>query len=330
MKAQERQLSLVAYLHHHRFGRTLDEILEAIPAYGSGDAARKKLQRDRALLKEIGLPLQVVEQAGDGEDGNLRYAYVLDRREAFARSLRLSDAERELLLRLCEHLLSAPSFTHSEWIVSARDKVLAAGLVEHAAPLESAGIPMGTTSPVGSREGEQILERVLEALESAHCLTFTYQGLQHEAPTWRKVHPRQLCAWRGKWLLKAWCELRGGPRSFVLQRMVDVAVSTDPVRSDLPSEASNARRGWELGLGEGPMAKVELDSDVARLAQRQVADLSEAVIQHTLPDGRLLLSFSVGHPAYFYSWLLSWGRQARLVESPQIQAGLIPWMEGRA
>lgn len=327
MKAQERQLSLVAYLHHHRFGRTLDEIVADIPAYGSGDAARKKLQRDRALLREIGLPLHVVEQPGLEEDGNLRYAYVLDRREAFAHGLRLNSTERELLLLLCERLMARPTFAFGEWIASAREKLLAAGLPEG----ERGGLPVPPAgdglSSLASQEEERALDVVLQALEQGRCLTFTYQALAQEAEEERTVHGRQLCAFKGRWMLKGWCTLRGGPRAFLLQRMRQVRLSEIVVDDLLPVEEPGRNPGWEFGLGEGPLAVLHVHPDAAPLVRRQ--------LRHGLEEGAamagadLVLELPVAQPALFFSWLLSWGRQVRLSGPPELQKGLEAWMEGR-
>jgi hypothetical protein len=66
MKAQERQLSLVACLLNHRYGRTLDQLIRDIPDYGDGEAARKKFQRDRRLLEELGVLIRM--DVLEGED----------------------------------------------------------------------------------------------------------------------------------------------------------------------------------------------------------------------------------------------------------------------
>lgn len=327
MKAQERQLSLVAYLHHHRFGRTLDEILVDIPAYGSGDAARKKLQRDRALLREIGLPLHVVEQPGQEEDGNLRYAYVLDRREAFARGLRLDSREREHLLLLCERLMARPTFAFGEWIASAREKLLAAGLPEGERgllPTPPAGEGLPT---LAFPEEEAALDVVLQALERGRCLTFTYRALLQEAEEERTVHGRQLCAFKGRWMLKGWCTLRGGPRAFLLQRMRQVRVSEIAVDNALPVEEPGRNPGWEFGLGEGPLAVLHIHPDVAPLVCRQLRQ--GPCVGEEIEGTDLRLEVPVGQPALFFSWLLSWGRQVRLTGPSELQLGLAAWMEGR-
>lgn len=326
MKAQERQLSLVAYLHHHRFGRTLDEILADIPAYGTGDAARKKLQRDKSLLGEIGLHLHVVEQPGQSEDGNLRYAYVLDRRQTFARGLRLAPREREHLLLLCERLMARSSFAFGEWIRSAREKLLAAGLQDSSAVRQHA--PVDSVATLASPAEEEALDVVLRALESGHCLAFTYQALQQDLAEERVVHGRQLCAWKGRWMLKGWCELRGGPRSFLLQRMRQVRVSPIEINPALPFEEADRSPGWEFGLGEGPVAELEFNTDAAPLVRRQLRLSVDAQAQED-PGARMRLSLPVGQPALFFSWLLSWGRQARLLGPPELQIGLKAWLEGQ-
>ena len=326
MKPQERQLSLVAYLHHHRFGRTLDEILADIPAYGAGEAGRKKLQRDRALLKELGLPLRCVEQVGLSEDGNLRYLYLLDRREVFARPLSLTAAERGGLLALCDALIDRPGFAFSEWVRSTRDKLLAAGARTGAAVSALGDLPW---RPLASPGEEQNLDLVLQALELGRCLRFQYQGLHHQAPEWRMAHPQRLVAWRGSWLLRAWCELRREPRSFLLRRMEGLALSDQAIRADLPA-GGGGLAAWELGLGEGPEARVSLDAGVAPLARRTLMALPFALRLEARQDGGLLALLPVEDPAAFFRWLLGWGRQARLLGPPPLQRQLADWLGAAA
>ena len=325
MKPHERQLSLVAYLHHHRFGRTLEEILADIPAYGAGEAGRKKFQRDRALLAELGLPLRCQEQAGLGDDGNLRYAYLLDRRAVFARPLRLSPAECAGLLALCDTLIDRPGFAFSTWVRSARDKLLAA---EARGARDGGPDAPAPRQPLAAPGEEGNLDLVLRALEAGRCLRFHYQGLHHVAPEWREVHPQRLVAWRGAWLLRGWCELRRSSRTFLLRRMQGLELSGRPARADLPVDEGGGPQAWELGLGEGPEAQVALDAAVAPLARRALGALPLVRRLEERPGGGLLAALPVEDPPAFFAWLLGWGRQAALLGPPELQELLDNWLAG--
>jgi len=325
MKAQERQLSLAAYLHAHRFGRTLEEIQADIPDYGSGEAGRKKFQRDRAMLRELGLPLRCVEQEGLAEDGNLRYVYLLDRREVFSRGLKLDADTQRGLLALCDTLMDRPGFPYRDWIRSAREKLLAArGGQPVEAALERRLPPVPALGESGDLEA---LEPVLGALERGVCLRFQYQGLHRDRPEPRVVHPWRLLAWRGSWLLRAFCELRGEPRHFLLRRLRGVEVLDQPARPAEEERNGSGLAGWEAGLGEGPDAEVEFEAAVAGLVEGSLAGVAPPCRCRRLDDGRLQAFLPVEERTAFFHWLLGWGRQARLRGPRELQDQLRAWLE---
>ena len=125
MKAQERQLSMVACLLNHRYGRTLDQLIRDIPDYGEGDAARKKFQRDRKLLEEMGVLIRMEVLEGEDATGNLQYVYRLDRRELFARPLDLSEEEVRALAWLAQQLEAETNWPFREMARSALEKLKA-------------------------------------------------------------------------------------------------------------------------------------------------------------------------------------------------------------
>lgn len=325
MKPQERQLTLAAYLHAHHFGRTLEEIQADIPDYGSGEAGRKKFQRDRGLLRDLGLPLRCVEQEGLSEDGNLRYVYLLDRREVFARGLRLSPGEQRGLLALCDTLMDRPGFPFRDWVRSAREKLLSA---RSGTPVEEAVARRLPPLPaLGEKDDLGALEPVLTALERGVCLRFEYQGLHRDRSEPRVVHPWRLLAWRGTWLLRAHCELRREPRSFLLRRMRHLEVleqSAHPAPADTEATGLAA---WEVGLGEGPDAVVDFEGAVAGLVERGLASVTPPCRLESREDGSLRVTLPVEDAASFYRWLLGWGRQARLRGPAALQAQLADWLE---
>ncbi|MFA7331828.1 MAG: WYL domain-containing protein [Candidatus Delongbacteria bacterium] len=325
MKPQERQLTLTAYLHAHHFGRTLEEIQADIPDYGRGESGRKKFQRDRAVLRELGLPLRCVEQEGLTDDGNLRYVYLLDRREVFARGLRLSPAEQRGLLAVCDTLMDRPEFPFGDWVRSARDKLLSA---RSGAPVEEAVSRRLPPLPaLGEKDDLSALEPVLSALERGVCLRFEYQGLHHDRPEPRTVHPWRLLAWRGTWLLRAHCELRGEPRSFLLRRMRRLELTAVPARPAPAEIESTGLAAWEVGLGEGPDAVVDFEPAVAELVERGLLSVTPPCRLERLVDGRLRATLPVEDPAAFFRWLLGWGRQAWLRGPAALQEKLADWLD---
>lgn len=303
MKPEERQLALVAYLQQHRFGRTLPEIERDLPDYGTGEAARKKLQRDRRLLEGLGLPIRVVAQEGDTEDGNLCYSYVLDRREVFARPLRLSGAQRGALERLGRRLHEDAGFPHRAWAATAWEKLAAADAA--AGPLAE----MARDLPDEERSIDERMPVIQEAIAARTKLRIGYPGLKGVEA--RTVRPLGLLLRRGFWFLAAWCEARAGIRQFRVRR-IDGLVTLDE-RFDPPADFDLAalarRRGWEAGLAEeGRPATVRFDAALAPLARRALDGLAEFVDD----GGALLARVRVAEEEPFFAWLLGWGPRVRL------------------
>jgi predicted DNA-binding transcriptional regulator YafY len=302
MKPVERQLALVAYLEQHRFGRTLAEIEADLPDYGRGEAARKKLQRDRRLLAEIGLPIRVQPREGESEDGNLSYCYILDRREVFARPLRLNGAQRRALFRLGEHLRADEDFPHRAWAAAAWEKLAAA---------EAAGGSLAGDTPLPDRrsEADERLPLLLEAVAGRRKLRIAYPGLAGEEH--RVIHPLGLLLRRGFWFLAAWCETRGGLRQFRVRRIggLDVldAGFEPPPDFDLGTLAT--RRSWEAGLGDaGRPATLSVDPALEPLLRRALDGFAD---WRQTADG-LEARVRVADEDAFLSWLLNWGPRLRL------------------
>jgi predicted DNA-binding transcriptional regulator YafY len=265
-----------------------------------------------------------MEQEGLSEDGNLRYVYLLDRREVFARGLRLSPGEQRGLVALCDTLMEWPDFPFREWIDSARQKLLAA---RSGQPVEEALVRRLPPLPrLGDREELAVLEPVLTALERGTCLRFEYQGLHHDRADTRTVHPWRLLAWRGNWLLRAFCDLRKEPRSFLLRRMQDLELTDRPARPAPPHEEASGVAAWELGLGEGRDATVEFEAAVAGLVERGLASVTPPCRLERRTDGRLHVVLPVEEAGAFFRWLLAWGRQARLLRPPALQEELARWL----
>jgi predicted DNA-binding transcriptional regulator YafY len=327
MKPIERQLGLVAYLSHYRLGRTLEEICQDLPDYGSGDAARKKLQRDRALLEAEGLPIRVVTQEGESDDGNLRYLYQLDRRRVFSQPLRLEERERRMLFELCDTLAAERSFEFGPLAASARQKLLAELPIEGSAPEPVAAMP--------APQDLGLLGQLLLALRQGKCLRVYYESISSGQAVWRVLHPLRLELVDGGWMLGAWCELRGALRNFRPYRMREIEILEQPVNEAFRMQAGPLpvggleTRAWACGLGvpgsQGLAARVVFDAELAGLVRRRYAGLGRL---STCPAGELALEAIVLEPGRFTRWLLSWGRRARLVGGEELAADVQRRLKG--
>lgn len=329
MKPEERQLNLVAYLIHYRFGRTLEEICRDLPVFGTGAAARKKLQRDRGQLAALGLHIRVVAREGEAEDGNLRYLYQLDRRQVFAKPLRLGSGERQLLAGLCTALAREPDFRFRELAASARQKLLAD--LDEAIPHHDDG-----DAPPEAQEtpADPWLPELLSAMKDGLKIDVRYRSIGSEAARWRTLHPFRLTLAGGAWMLIAWCELRQALRWFRPGRIEELKALDqhvdDTLAAGLLADEKNLEvtgRAWRAGLGTGAgqVARISFDPELAAIAGRELEDLAVCTRE---ADGGLLATCRVQDMSQFGRWLLAWGRRAKLAGPPELKQDLANWLQG--
>ncbi len=305
VKAQERQLSLVACLLNYRYGRTLEQIQQDIPAYGTGEAARKKFQRDRRLLDELGVPIHMEVMEGEDPSGNLHYVYRIKPGEIFARRLEFNDEELRALTWLGEQLQSLGSFPFREILADTLDKLKSAAAGGSLSEVVHI-LPQGR-----SEREEEILQQLGACVigkESCRILYRRPDGQNQE----RVIHPYGLKFLYGHWYCLAWCELREAPREFRVSRIqkLELTGQTYQDRPQVDLEGWFADDSWDLGLGEGPTVSVHFDAGVAQLARRRLGRKAE--FEELGRDLRARVR--VGRPQAFLEWLLGWGARARLEE----------------
>ncbi|MCA9784235.1 MAG: WYL domain-containing protein [Candidatus Cloacimonetes bacterium] len=310
MKAQERQLSMVACLLNHRYGRTLDQLIRDIPDYGEGDAARKKFQRDRKLLEEMGVLIRMEVLEGEDATGNLQYVYRLDRRELFARPLDLSEEEVRALAWLAQQLEAETNWPFREMARSALEKLKAerepgARLSERVRILAYSAL----------REDRDLLEALGKAVVDGVSCEVRYRSANGEERT-RTIHPYRLKFNHGHWYCLAWCEWRQAAREFRVSRMSEFRPGSTPFerRAEVDLEGWSRDDSWELGLGEGQTVEVVFEKGLSRLVRRR---LGRQAVFHE--EDSLRVQLDVARPGAFLEWLLSWGARARLVGPPSMR-----------
>ena len=89
---------------------------------------------------------------------------------------------------------------------------------------------------------DQVMEVVREALVTGARLRIRYAGRARGAVTERVVEPRAIERFRGRDLLRAWCELRRAERCFRLDRIVAAHLLTEASAVDSPPSTPSPDR----------------------------------------------------------------------------------------
>lgn len=263
----ERLLDLIALLVNARRPVPFEEIRRAFPddygdpdrdddsdGHGDGEsareqrlaAARRKFERDKKDLLELGIPLEYVTPSEDDEDeGREGGGYVVDRRRAFLPSVALGREEMAALYLVALSTASDPTFPYREALVRALRKIeLGAGFDSGGAPatapslfIDRAAAPpalaleptASTNTDVGAATLRARVDALTDAVRRRKRVRFTYRALRGAAVTAREVEPYGL-VWRaGRWSLVGRAlpdgERPGGVRTFLVHRVSDLEVN---------------------------------------------------------------------------------------------------------
>jgi proteasome accessory factor B len=219
-KRAERLVNLVIALLSTRQYVTAARIRATVPGYEADDgsdradeAFKRMFERDKAELREMGVPLETGRtSAFDTEDG-----YRIARADYELPEIHLSGEEAAavgLALRLWESAQLAGA-AHSALV-----KLKAAGIDVDA----SRAIPLQPRLDAG----EPAFEPCYAAARDRRLLEFGYQRPDEDEPARRRVQPWGVVAWHGRWYLVGYDLDRGAPRVFRLSRVVGTPKATGP------------------------------------------------------------------------------------------------------
>jgi proteasome accessory factor B len=219
-KRAERLVNLVIALLSTRQYVTAARIRATVPGYEADDgteradeAFKRMFERDKAELREMGVPLETGRTSlFDTEDG-----YRIARADYELPEISLTGDEAAavgLALRLWESAQLSGA-AHSAMV-----KLKAAGIDVDAAR----AIPLQPRLDAG----EPAFDPCYAAARDRRALAFDYQRPDEDAPGRRHVQPWGVVAWHGRWYLVGQDLDRGAPRVFRLSRVVGLPKASGP------------------------------------------------------------------------------------------------------
>ena len=297
----ERLLNLLAFLLTTGRPVGADEIRMTVAGYdqGSDEAFRRMFERDKDLLRNMGIPLELRPT----DAWEVEFGYVVPRDEYELPDPGLTDEERAAL-----------------WISTQVVRLGGQPSGPEALLKLGGGGMSGAGEPLAADLGASAasLAVVFEAITERQELAFGYRGRV------RRVHPYGLLHQRGHWYLIG---AEGQEvRVFRVDRGSEYAAD-GPARSFERPAGFRLREAlpslpWEAG-GEDIEAVVHFDPEVAWWAQRQ---LSQPAAQQ--PDGSLEARIHVANPAAFIGWLLAFEDHAEIVGPQELRTQLLELVGG--
>ncbi len=298
----ERLANLVLLLLDARRPMTLAQIAGAVEGYpASQEGLRRSFERDKAVLRQEGIPVSTVAL-----EGSEQYGYIIAEEEYYLPPLDLAPDE-QLALNMAA---SAVAMGGS----AGRDALLKLGLMSHP------GLPAATgETPLGWLT---LLDQAARARSKA---TFEYRGRA------RTVDPYGLVASGGHWYLVARDGGAGDVRRFRVDRMECAPQVGPPGAFEVPDDFDLAGAGpsvpWRMGEGELRTAVVAVD---AVMAPEVLAELGREAEPYIREDGWSVVELEVSNPDAFRSWMIGMLDHAEVVGPPELRDGMVSWLEAVA
>jgi proteasome accessory factor B len=334
-----RWLDLIAYLLQHRFPVTREEIFQHVGGYGAArdearETARRKFERDKDELRAFGLAVETVDLPGSAGDEPqqgyrlkpakfyLPYFELVRSKEAGGRPYQglphvaLSDAEMAILDRATRRLAQRNEFPLASAAASARRK-LAFDL-----PLDDLAVEQVLAAPL-AETGRRALETLQRAVIDRLALRCRYYSMTRDREEQREIEPYGLFFQWSHWYCVGRARDRSALRVFRVDRMraLDAVPGEPPfeVPEDFDVRAYLGRAPWELGEGPATVVRVRFAfPEVRWVLNRRLGRPVEPVLE----DGGAIVEFDARDRPALLRWLLTFRRQAIVLEPKDIAAEL--------
>ena len=310
MDRLERLLDLVHVLQTAREPVPLSSLEAKFDDYrGGGEAVRRKFERDKAELANIGLVLRYVD---DEETGS---GYLLDTGASYLPDLDLSDDDHALLASAARAALRDPAFPnrralrHALAKLDADDEEDATVFVHHGATLSASHVAY--------------VELLMDALTRRKRVTIRYSnaaGVSSE----RAVDPYAVILKGGDWYLVGHDHRSEETRTFMVSRVRDLEVnSKTPGSADYALDESFSAREFSrrspltYRRHDPTKVVVDLDAEVSFLGARwfQVEAISIS-ISISMPNAKRF-EFVTTNLGAVVDAVLTLGHRAELISPPE-------------
>lgn len=304
----ERLTNLLALLLETREPLSLVAIANELAGqYPEGAPARRAtFERDKAALREIGVPIEQEIVSGGDAAGQTRY--WIDRARYELRGLELDEDEmRALQVAMAATRPGSSTGQHALWKVGA-------GLLDEQAPV-AAIVPDLPALPV-----------LRDAVAARTSVRFRYRDVD------RTVDPWGLLLRDGFWYLVGHDHGRADRRTYRIDRIEgDVGlVSGSSFERPAGFDPRDAFPDDPKAIGADPTrpdATVLVD---ARWARRAELELGPERVIARRDDGSIELSVPCGNEPAFRSWLLGYLDGAEVLAPADVRAGVVAWLEAVA
>ncbi|BCB91411.1 WYL domain-containing protein [Phytohabitans suffuscus] len=306
----ERLVNLVICLLSTRRFLTAAQIAATVPGYEHNpddprdhEAFQRKFERDKAELRELGVPLETgTASAFDAEPG-----YRIAAREYALPDIQLEPDEA-----------AAVGIAARLW----RHAGLAAAASSGLAKLRAAGIDIDPSATLGVEPVVTVdpaFAPLTTAARDRRTVAFDYRVPEGDGPTSRRLQPWGVVCWRGRWYVVGHDLDREATRCFRLSRIVGQVRLTGrpgayepPTGVDLISHVAH----WS-----GPVERTGRATVLVRPGRAAGLRRWAREVEPT-PDGdKLVLPF--GEAESFAASVVGYGADVRVLDPPEVREAVI-------
>jgi proteasome accessory factor B len=346
----ERLVNLVVAFLDTKKPLTREELRERVPGYGDdGEAFRRNFERDKDLLRALGIPLLVEPLDPAHPDLGTGYRVPkdlyelpdpgLDDEELLALNLAVSavsfegdgsSAATSALWKLAASTAPGPPPSIHTDAATGTDRGAGAGL---SPPGQRLGGPSGTGASGGRSRAQapavvdvavdETVATFFSGAASRSQLRFQYNGEE------RLVDPYHLAYRQGRWYLSGFDHVRGAERLFRADRAQGpVELASGPGAFDAPPPTAGAAPPPPWRLGDEPAVEVELrvDASQALFARRALGD--DAV--HAEEPAGTYFRVTVTNREAFRGFVLGFLEHAEILGPPAVRDEMIAWLSALA
>jgi proteasome accessory factor B len=301
----ERLVNLVICLLSTRRFLTAAQIAAIVPGYEHDardprehEAFQRKFERDKAELRDLGVPLETgTTSIFDTEAG-----YRIARRDYALPEVHLEPDEAAAVG------LAARQWQHAG---------LAAAASSGIAKLRAAGIDVDPQATLGIEPVVTVdptFEPVTAAVRARQVIRFDYRVPEDDASTSRRLQPWGVVCWRGRWYVVGHDLDRGATRCFRLSRMVGAVRRVGEPGGYTPPEVDLIQyvAGWSGPVERSRRAVILVRPGRAAGIRRWAEEITPVA-----GGDRVVLRY--GDAPWLASWLVGYGADAVVIEPPEVR-----------
>jgi predicted DNA-binding transcriptional regulator YafY len=307
-----RQWKLLNALQYSKFGKTVDELAKAL------GVTTRTIRRDLAQLQEVGFPL---EQKGFDS----RRAWVLNA-EVFSGLAAAGLTLPELCAlyfskALMEYLAGTP---FRDDLRSAFDKFtdgLTSAQWKYLETLPRVLVAKPEPRKKAATESPAHVSRLTTAALERRRVEMTYHSFRSRQVKRYVIEPHQVYYAQGGLYVFAGVPAYGETRQFAVERIKSLKMTEEHFEAELSLDASQLADSLGVNLGGRPeVVTIEFQPDAAPYVSEREYHPTQQIEEKG--DGRVVLKMKVVVDFALSAWVLSFGRNARVVGPPRLVSAI--------